>query len=63
MTTKKQTAFINENGRIECDNTEFRSGDVVQVFIKNKWHTTRIEFFNNQYQSIDGFPLIGYPVK
>lgn len=56
-------AFINENGRVECDGREFNSGDWVEVHFNDQWHLTRIEFIDGKYCSIDGHDLIGNPVK
>lgn len=58
----KQKAFLNQNDRIECNGVEFTSGDIVDVFIDGVWQTTRIEF-DQTYYSIDGFKLLGNPVK
>lgn len=58
-------SYINENGRFECEGVEFNSGDVVEVFIDEEWRITRIEhsFQNGGYYSIDGYLLLGLPIK
>jgi len=58
----KQKAFLNQNDRIECNGVEFTSGDVVEVLINGVWQITRIEFAQGYY-SVDGFKLLGNPVK
>lgn len=57
-----ERAYLNSNDRIEANGNEFRSGDVVDVFINGKWNQTRIEHFDDAYQSIHGYRLIGNPV-
>ncbi|QIT20001.1 DUF5348 domain-containing protein [Acinetobacter pittii] len=58
-----QSAVKNAYDRIECNGVEFTSGDVVQVLINGEWLLTRIEHNGREYYSIDGYQLIGNPVK
>lgn len=57
------TAILNDSERIECNNIEFRSGDVVQVLIGSIWYKTRIEHNGVSYYSVDDYPLLGHEVK
>ncbi len=55
--------FINENGRLQLDNTELTSGDALDVLIldgldkKVKWISTRVEAQDGEYYLVG---LIGY---
>ncbi|EOZ8645551.1 DUF5348 domain-containing protein [Acinetobacter baumannii] len=56
-------AIKNAYGRIECNGTEFTSGDVVEVLIDDKWMETRIEHNGRDYYSIHNYQLIGNEVR
>lgn len=56
-------AIINNLGRIECGGIEFKSGDDVEVKKDNEWYKTTIEHDGIGYYSIDGYDLVGYPVR
>lgn len=56
-------AHINLNGRIECNDIEFSSGDLIEILIANQWIRTRIEHNGQQYYSIDGYDLTSHQIR
>lgn len=56
-------AYFNSRDRIECSGKEFTSGDVVIVYLDGAWKETAIEHNGSEYYSVDGYQLIGNPVK
>ncbi|WP_018692497.1 DUF5348 domain-containing protein [Algicola sagamiensis] len=62
---RSKNAFINAVGRIECNGTEFHSGDVVEVFIEGQWRQTQIEYCHQikGYFTTDDYKLVGNPVQ
>lgn len=59
----ENNAYFNSSDRIECNGTEFTSGDVVIVYLDGTWKETRIEHNGREYYSVKGYQLIGNPVK
>ncbi|WP_411161970.1 DUF5348 domain-containing protein [Idiomarina sp. HP20-50] len=60
-----KSSFLNDIGRLECDSVEFHCGELIEVFFHDRWQKTRLEHSSSQggYYSIDGYPLLGNPIR
>lgn len=58
-------AYVNENGRIQCGDRQFFTGECVAVLMSGEWVETRIEFDHEAqaFYSVDGLDLIGREVR